>query len=60
MFKLQILVDLLLELKRLDRIEKATSARNVEQLQYIRKYESTLKNLLSVAKEWVRRIGAQN
>ena len=41
-----MLVDLLLlELKRLDRIEKATSVKSLEQLQYIRKYESTLKTI---------------
>ena len=41
-----VLVDLLLlELKRLDRIEKATSVKSLEQLQYIRKYESTLKTI---------------
>lgn len=41
-----VLIDLLLlELKCLDRIEKATSVKSLEQLQYIRKYESTLKTL---------------
>ena len=40
------LIDLLiLELRRLDKIEKATKVRNIEQLMYIKKYENTLKML---------------
>ena len=38
------LIDLLiLELRRLDKIEKATKIRSIEQLNYIKKYENTLK-----------------
>ena len=40
------LIDLLiLELRRLDKIEKATKLKCVDQLHYIKKYESTLKML---------------
>ena len=40
------LIDLLiLELRRLDKIEKATRVKSVDQLHYIKKYESTLKML---------------
>jgi hypothetical protein len=34
-----------LELRRLDKIEKATKIASLEKLQYIRKYEATLKSL---------------
>ena len=40
------LIDLLiLELRRLDKIEKATKVKSIDQLHYIKKYESTLKML---------------
>ena len=36
---------LLLELRRLDKIEKTTKIKNLEKLYYIKKYESTIKML---------------
>lgn len=39
------LIDLLLELRRLDKIDKATKVKSLDQLQYIKKYESTLQSL---------------
>ena len=40
------LIDLLiLELRRLDKIEKTTKLKSIDQLHYIKKYESTLKML---------------
>ena len=52
-----VLVDLLLELKHLDRIEKATRVKSIEQLRYIRKYKSTLKNLgISGFTFWIGRV----
>ena len=41
-----VLIDLLLlELKRLDKIEKATKVKGIDQLRYIKKYESTLASI---------------
>ena len=51
------IIDLfLLELRRLDKIEKATKIASLEKLQYIRKYETTLKSLgISGFSFWIGR-----
>lgn len=52
-----VLIDLLLlELKRLDKIEKATKVKGIDQLQYIKKYERTLASIgISGFSFWIGR-----